>query len=52
MLMSLEGNLSLQPTEPPRFLRPWWLLRRVSLDRDAQRVPAFSGMALQYRACQ
>jgi hypothetical protein len=37
-----------QPTERPRSPRPWWLLRRVSLDRDAQRVPAFSDMALQY----
>jgi len=46
------ANLSVQPTERPRSPRPWWLLRRVSLDRDAQQVPAFSDMALQYRSCE
>jgi len=46
------GNLIVQPTELPRSLRPWWLLRRVSLDRDVQRIPAFSGMALKYLSWQ
>jgi len=31
------ANLSVQPTERPRSPRPWWLSRRVSLDRDRSR---------------
>ena len=38
-------NLSVQPAARPLCsARPRWLLRRVSLDRDAQRVPTVSDM--------